>query len=285
MKKNIVGSIASSLILSTTVTFAGLRISGDNSMHEIKFSLDRNIVEVAKDSGVPRYQTRDIDGYVSYSANDFAPKIYGTLLMPRGSIRVGPIFSIAMYADKHNDPRLLAESIVLHLDADELVSHDTARKFVQGIVSAFGNSGWDRYLDPSCPAVTGRSTFLDLDGDITQINRCSLDPAYTLLVEDWVSLMQYEQSYQWKVADTLASLRIKYTMDQPTPVYTVWVEYETLSIKLRREVERQKKFLADGDKKGWKSSEKYKTGLREQIIEIKNLEANSIKRGDRLINR
>jgi hypothetical protein len=41
--------------------------------------------------------------------------------------------------------------------------------------------------------------------------------------------------------------------------------------------------LAEGDKKGWNSTSKYKAGIIKREEKIKVLEANAVKRGDSLV--
>ena len=254
-------------------------------MPEIRFDMGKNIHETAKNSGAPKYSTRNIEGYISYSIVNLAPEVIVKYVRPGYAFTADPLFAFTLYADKEMDSKLGVETAALQYNTDTISSHETAKIFIENLISQFQKGNWKRYLRDSCPAVTGRSAFVNESGERERIGFCPLDPAYRLTPEEWIAMIGDTQKYQWLEDGVLASLTISYSNDSRGLTYSIELELDDFAIKTRREEEQQMKDLAEGDAGGWNSTEDYKKGMLARQLRIKAWEEAARKRGDTVLRR
>ena len=116
-------------------------------MQEITFDLGKNIVETARESGVPEFQTRDVAGLVSYSIAGIPKELPVRYIRPGYEIAWQPVFGLRMYADRAVDPGLHVATVTLSLN-QEMASHEAAQAFVERTIAQFAKGMWQRYFDP-----------------------------------------------------------------------------------------------------------------------------------------
>lgn len=254
-------------------------------MNEIKFDLGKNIVEIARESGVPKYVARDVDGLISYNINDLSPSINATFVREKYSVSFGPLFAFTMYADKENKNNLGVENVTLQFSSAPYKTHQEGKQFVEAIIQQMHAKHWTRYIDELCPAVTGRSSFTNALDKLEQVQGCALDPAYILTQSEWVEMMSGGQSYQWSADGVLATLRVGFSNDSRGITYNLFMDFDEVTTRNRKDAEHLKRDLKDGDKKGWNSSAKYEKDIKKLKELVKVLEANAARRGDSIVPR
>lgn len=254
-------------------------------MTEIKFDIGRNIIETARDSGISGFTARDVAGLVSYKVNDLPLELTATFGRPGLEISLTSLFAFTMYADRDNKNDLAVENVTLQFAHSPFKSHAEGQAFAEQVISKMNAKKWARHINHHCPAVTGRSSVLGVDGELNITSRCGLDPHYKLATAEWIQLMDAGKEYQWKADGVLATLRISYTNDSRGITYSFFMEFDDFAIKTRRDNELQLQELAEGDKQGWKSTEAYKKTVEEIKEQLQILEANAVKRGDRTLPR
>lgn len=259
--------------------------SRDNDMNEIRFALNKNIVETARESGVPEYSTRDIQGFITYSINDIPADTAARYEQPGYEISLAPLFAFTMHADKNNQNNLGVENATLQFSSKPYKTHEDGKRFAEKVIAEMNSKKWRRYIEELCPAVTGRSAFLDTEGNLGQIAGCPLDPGYTLTKDEWIQMMREEQRYQWIGDGVLATFRIAYSEDSRGTTYKFFMEFDDFAIKKRKDEQRIQLSLREGDEKGWGSTERQKKSTDSTREMIKILEANAIRRGDHVISR
>jgi len=269
-------------VASILIVYGNLRAS---NMLEIKVDIGENIVETAKKSGVPKFSTRNIAGLVSYSVNSLPADIPVSYKRPGFEGSFAPLFALTMYADHDNKNNLAVTDLVLQFSTDLLTDHQSGQAFIERIIAQFGAKKWLRKISEFCPAVTGRSNFIEIDGTINSIEACPLDPAYKIAPAEWRTLAKSGLSYEWIGDGVIASLLVDASEDSRGITYKISLEYMDQEIKSRHDEKNHAEKLAEGDKKGWNSTSEYNAGIIELKEEIKLLEANAIKRGDSLVPR
>ena len=270
-------------IVTATATIAALIAYGNlraNDMLEIKVDIGNNIVDTAKASNIPKFSTRNIAGLVSYSVDSLPEDIPVTYTRSGFEGSFGPLF-----ADHENNNNLAVTDLVLQFSTDLITDHKSGQAFIEQITAKFHAKKWQRHISPWCPAVTGRSTFMEIDGAIGNIGACPLDSAYKIAPAEWRILAMDGLSYKWVGDGVIASLLVRATEDSRGITYDISLEYEDQNTRLKRDEKNLAEKLAEGDKKGWNSTAKYKAGFLERKEKIKVLEANAVKRGDSLVSR
>lgn len=255
------------------------------NMAEIRFDLGGNITETAKRSGVPEFSVRDVDGFISYSINNLNDQVQARFGRPGYELDVGPLFAFTMYANTENRNTLGVYIASLQFDSKVATSHEDGQRFAESLIQRIGVKKWTRHIEDTCPAVTGRSSFLNAAGEIDLNSGCALDPAHRFTKEEWIKLMESGQEYRWHGDNVLLTLKISTSNDSRGITYKFFMDFEDLAIKTKRDAQRQKRDLEEGDKKGWNSTQDYEKGMKERKETIKRLEANAIRRGDRVIPR
>lgn len=252
----------------------------------ISFDIGQNIVETAKKSGAPRFSTRNIAGYVSYALIDLPSDIPAHYSRPGYEIKAVPLFAFTLYSDKEQDDRLLVETAALQLDTDALQSHQAAKTYVQNLIEQFHSGKWTRHIDDLCPAVTGRSSYLNEAGNPEQIETCPLDPDHRISDEDWVRLMRMTQTFEWLGDGILAKLTVGYSDDDIRGItYSIDLEFNNFEIMKRRRASNLARDLAHGDAQGWNSTVSERNSISALRSRINVLEENARKRGDTVLPR
>ena len=254
-------------------------------MLKIHFDIGRNIIETAKVSGAPRWSTRNIEGFISYKIMNLPPDIPLWYQRPGYEINILPARALTMYADKESNNDLAVETASIHFDTRALKSHAAAKTFVENLVLQFQNGKWARYIDDVCPAISGRSSFLNEAGVLDKNWSCPLDPTYRLSNDDWIQLMYMSKSYQWLGEGVLATLNIGYSDNSIGITYSIDLDFDDLAARNRTDEANRLRDLAEGDANGWKSTENEAKGIAERKLEIKVLEENARKRGDVVLPR
>jgi len=254
-------------------------------MFQVKIDIGKNIIDTAKKSGAPRWGTRDIKGFVSYKMTGLPLDIPVLYERPGYEVSVMPIFALTMYADKEHNNNLAVEAVSLHFDMNAYKSHAAAKTFVEDLISQFQKGRWQRHLDDSCPAVTGRSSYLNETNEPDLSGMCPLDPSYRLSVEDWLLMMSMRKSYEWIGDGVLATLDVRYSDDIRGITYSVSLSFDDFAAKTRVEEANRLRDLAEGDANGWKSTENEKKGKAARKLKVTLLEENARKRGDTVIPR
>lgn len=259
---------------------------GAKDMFEVKFVVGENIVETAKKSGAPRWATRNIDGLISYDLVGMPVDVPLVYQRPGFEVNAIPIYSFMMYADAKINNNLAVKKASLLFNTDALSSHASAKTFVENLISQFQRGKWTRYLDDLCPAVTGRSSFLDQAGKLDRELTCALDPGYRLSSDEWILLLSTGgQRYEWLGDGVYAKLNVGYSDDVRGITYSIRLAFEDFAARKRQDEENRLNDLAEGDASGWKSTENETKAIAARKLEIKVLEANALKRGDGVIPR
>lgn len=274
------GALILVAVLCAALTFKNLSA---NDMPTIKFDLGQNIHATAKASGAPRFSTRNVAGLISYKLIDIPPGIPAYYARPGFEINAAPLFAFTLYADEEQHNGLAVEAAALQFRS--INSHEPAKKLVNELISQFQNTKWTRYIDELCPAVTGRSAFLNEAGEPEQIGACPLDPQHQMSPEDWVTMMGSTQNYQWIGDGILATLTVGFTDDIRGITYSIHLDFDDFAIKMRRVDAEQARILAEGDAKGQNRTAKYNARIQAHKSRLKVLEDHARQRGDKVVQR
>lgn len=268
------------------IFFIGIvQISGARNMQEIGFDIGKNIRETARISTAAGFTVQNVDGLIMYDAEGLSSDILARYKRPGYEISISPIFSFSMYADERTKDGLAVQTAALQASTRAIKSHEVAQEFVKTLVMQFRKGRWTRYLDNLCPAVTGRSSILNEDGEVAQMGACALDPEYNLSLEEWKKLMMSTQNYKWIGDGVLAKLTVGYNDFGRGLNYSIDLDFEDFELKKRRDEIEKTRRMVEGDQKGWKSTEKYLKQIAATKARIAVLENNAVKRGDKLIPR
>lgn len=251
-------------------------------MYEVTVDIGKNIGNTAKESGAPRYGVENHWGLHIYELVNIKPDVVVKFRRPGFEITATPLFALTMYADSENNNDLAVEKIELQYSY-HAKNHQDAKKFINSIVKQFQLGKWKRFIGETCPAVMGRSTYLDINNKVS--NSCPLDPAFQPPMEDWLLLLRLTTCYEWIGDGVLATLSVGFDEDSRGLTYNIDIELQDFAINERRNAAAQALKLAEGDKKGWRSTESYKKGMADNKAAIKILEANAVRRGDRIVSR
>ena len=254
-------------------------------MQEIRFELGKNIVDTARLSGVPQFESDDVNGSISYSVAGFSTEIPARFTKAGYEIVWQPLFAFTMYTNRRRDPNLAVYKVSLQLK-NHLVSHQAAQTFVEQTIAQFTKGKWQRYHDPMWDVLlTGRSSLLDEFGGLAD-TLMTIDPAYKISSDDWQKVVKTGAVWRWVGDGVLASLTVSNLADSGGKLdYSLDLEFELLDIKLRRDTENGDQKRKEGDAKGWNSTAKYEAGKKERAALNKRLIANAIKRGDQVVPR
>jgi hypothetical protein len=273
--------IIAAFIVAAIVPLAVSGVWADH-MTAVKVDIGRNIKQTAKRSGAPRYGKESHWGLEIYELVDLKPEVTVIFNRPGYEINATPLFSLTMYADSESNNDMAVEKIDLQYRY-KAGSHDDARAFISEILAQFKRRKWRRLIHDTCPAVSGRSAYLDETGKIG--GSCSLHPDYQPPMDDWLILMRTGRDYIWLGDNVEARLTVNFDADASGLTYNISLEFNDFAIQDRRIAAEQARELAEGDEKGWKSTENYKKNMAANKIKVKLLEENAVRRGDRLISR
>lgn len=274
--------LTASMIVTAILIIKVYNARADN-MPEVRVDIGKNILETAKNSGAPRFGRESHWGVQIYELVDLKPEVIVHYNRPGYSITASTLFSLTMYANSDNNNNMAVERIELQYGM-EPKTHEDAKNFVEEILKQFNHGNWKRHISETCPAISGRSNYLDASGEVVY-GSCTLDPSYRITPEDWVKLMGMGRSFEWMGDGVLARLNVGFTEDSRGLTYNVGLEFQDYAIDNRRLAAAQARDLIEGDKKGWKSTENFKKNMAENKVNIKILEDNAVRRGDRLVPR
>ena len=123
-------------ILAIAILFNGCNAEGQK-VQEIKFDLGKNIVETARASGVPRFQTDDIQGLISYSVNQISAELPARFTRTGYEVSVAPLWAFTLNADRRQGIGDTVDGATLQIKL--IKSHDTAQAFVEQLLGQFAN--------------------------------------------------------------------------------------------------------------------------------------------------
>lgn len=256
--------------------------SKENNMIEIKFSLGKNIVEIAKATGIPKFGVSNTDGLIQYNAMQLPTEANIVYDRKGYELVFRPVFSINFSADRARSPDDLVDTFIVKMETDQVRSHASAKAMVDALVSQFRKGIWKRHISLECPAVTGRSTFLNANGNIDS-GGCALDPDYRIGEEDWLRLFAEGQRYEWMGEGVLAQLTIGYRDREGDPKYDIRLVFEDYEAKSAVDSKNEVQARKEGDAKGWDTSIKAATSEKATAEKKLILEANALKRGDKVL--
>ncbi len=251
----------------------------------MKIDLGRNIVETARASGVPSFSARNIAGLVSYSVSFLPTDLPVTFTREGLEATFSPVFSVTMYADEEDKNNLAVTLMSLQLSTGSVIDHLTGQQFVSGMKQKFSSKKWARHIPELCPAVTGRSNFIQADGTIESFEACPLDPDFTIAAAEWRTLALKGLTYEWIGDGIICTVDVKATEDSRGVTYRVTVEYKDKIVRARRDAKNLAEKLSDGDRQGWNSTAKHKKNLEIMTDIAKAAELAAVKRGDKIVQR
>lgn len=252
-------------------------------MDAILVDLGKNIHETAKASGAPRFSVESYWGAKIYELLDLPPAVSVRYNRAGNNITVNSLYSLTMYADSDNQNNLGVERVELSFYPSTVKTHEEAQALISGIITQFNQGKWRRYIYATCPAITGRSVYLDKAGKVEGV--CPLDPTYKMPMEDWLTLMPMTQRYEWLADEVRAALIVRFSNDSRGLRYTIDLEFQDIIIEGRRYAALEAKELVEGDKKGWNSTAKHIEEKKKNKMDVKALEDNALVRGDKVIPR
>jgi hypothetical protein len=259
-------------------------LAADN-MPRIKFDVGQNILATAKGSGAPRFSARNVAGLISYKLIDMPADIPAYYARPGFEINASPLFAFTLYADEELHNGLAVEAASLQFNTKSIISHESAKKLVGELISQFQHGKWTRYIDEICPAVTGRSSYLNEAGEPEQIGACALDPQHQMSPQDWITMIGTTQNYKWMGDGILATLTVGFTDDIRGITYSIHLDFDDFAIKKRRADVELARSLAEGDSRGRNMTAKHKAKREARLARLKLLEDNALRRGDAMVPR
>ena len=270
-------------MLLGAVALNGCNAEGQK-VQEIKFDLGKNIVETARASGVPKFEADKTAGLISYSVSSIPSEIATRFARTGYEVAVAPLYAFTLYANHSRTPDDLVFSATLQMNT--IKSHDTAQAFVEQLLGQFAKGKWKRYITDSCPAVTGRSSWLNAAGTLNLEGAVCPDSTYKLTRDDWLTVMRDSQRYRWIGDGVIAALSINFGDNPATGVaYQMFLEFELEDVQKKRNAQADADHIKEGEAKGWNTAAKAAKGKIETEAMNKLLEANAIKRGDQVVPR
>ncbi|MBC7701641.1 hypothetical protein [Aquabacterium sp.] len=252
-------------------------------MSEVKFELGKSIVETAKASGVPQFAVQDVAGWVSYGVDAIPREVSVRYVKTGYEVVWQPVFALSLSADRDVHPDLKVQKASLQLNIDDM-NDARAQAFVESTILQFQKGKWQRYCNPEEETLlTGRSSLLDENGEIGG-NLMAIDPSYKISKADWIKVVRQGPMWRWVGDGVLAELTVNNSPGQDgKPAYRMTLEFQLLSVKLKRDAENLARELKEGDAKGWDSTARHEADKKARFEQLKRLEANAVKRGDVIV--
>lgn len=226
------------LIVTAMIALAVFSVWTDH-MTTVKVDIGKNIEETAKRSGAKRYGRESHWGLEIYELVDLKPEVTVTLIRSGYEINANPLFSLTMYAHSENKNNMAVEKIQLQYRYNAK-NHVNAKLFFEAIVKQFDRGKWKRHIKDSCPAVSGRSNYLDESGEIVY-SICGMDPFYSASLEEWKQLLRMSRSFEWEGDEISATLSASFSEDARGLTYNVDLEFSDIVIDKRRSEAAQEK--------------------------------------------
>lgn len=271
------------LLLSVLALAAGYQNNG-NAVDRIKFSLGKNIVETAMGSGIPEFSVTNVDEYIDYAARPLPATLPLVFTKPGYEITLMPAFSLVLNADRRRTPNAIVSGATIRMANKKIQTHVEGQMFVENLVHNFNKGMWKRHIPTTCPAVSGRSSFLDLAGNMSSTD-CAIDPNYRFKPDEWKHLFAVSQRYQWLGGGVIATISAGYDEDIRGITYNIVVTFEDHKTLLAINLENQTRSNKEGDAKGWKSTAEWERDMKLLAANNKQLEENAVKRGDSIVPR
>ena len=252
-------------------------------MSDIRFDLGKNIVETAKQSGVPAFTSNNVNGLIWYSINNIPPQAEALYTRPGYEIRWRNLFAFTLRADRKLSDDLLVQNVTLQHRAD-FKSHAEAQAFVEQTIAQFSQGRWKRAFPGDVARLTGRSSILDEQGKINSY-AASPDPAYAISLEDWTELMRLGAQWYWSGDGILAKLDVSTTGEKRdgSPDYQLAIDFDIEKI-LDEALEKDEKYRMESlAKNGVDTAKLIKEDKEKQAARKKILEENALKRGDKVL--
>ena len=249
---------------------------------EIRVDLGRNIVDTARDSGVPEFAVQKVNTTILYSVSAIPPELPVRFARSGLEVTWEPVFGLSLFANEANQS--LTETISLSL-RDVLKTDIAAHAFVEQTIGQFQKGKWRRYYDPTWETLlTGRSSFLDQQGKITS-PASTIDPAYKIEASDWLTLVGGGAMWRWVGDGVLARLSVDADRGTGTapPTYRIDLDFDLLDVKLRQDEDNAAERRKEGDAKGQNATADYERSKKDRLEILKALEANALKRGDSVV--
>ena len=275
--------LANSYLLTACTELKG------SKMQEIKFDLGKNIVETAKASGVPKFNVDSTAGLVQYEVHDIPAGITAKYIRSGYEVVLGAVHAFSISSDKEISASLPVQSARLGFSSKAFKTHESAKAFVDQVISQFQKGSWQRYADPeSRVLLTGRSSLLNEKGDLEFRYSTPIDPGYKISPKDWIAIVAEGIQYEWAGDGVLAVLDIKFNDYRETNpemglYYSIGLEFTDLANHIKKLDERIAQDNKEGDAKGWNSTAKYEASKKSRQALNKILEANALKRGDSIV--
>ena len=256
----------------------------EKRMQEIRFDLGKNIVDTARESGVPNFAARDVAGFITYSVMNLPPQLPVRYTRPGFEINWQPVFGFSMDADRDRDASLPVQQASLSLNSS-ITSHADAQAFVEQTIAQFAKGKWKRYHDPVWDVLlTGRSSYLNEAGQIDSQATGATDPAYKLPAVDWPIVANQGVRWYWIGEGVLATLHVHNMVGADDKFdYRMNLDFELFDVYVATLEKNEKDRLSAGDAKGWNSTAKNEASKKTKAELNKRLVVNAIKRGDRVV--
>lgn len=276
--------LTAALVATAVGAIFAIDLAKGQKMQEIHFDLGKNIVETARSSGVPKFEARDVDGFVSYSVAGIPKEVVARFMRLGYEIRWQPVFAFTMYSDRHRNADMPVQTAVLQLDTRDM-NDEAAQAFAEQTIAQFQRGKWKRYADPEWEVLlTGRSSYLNRAGEFDRDATGAPDPSYKLSKDDWLEAAS-SVHFRWIGDGVVAELSVNNSPGvDGKPAYRMTLEFESLQVKLKRDAENLARDLKAGDAKGWNSTAKQEANKKARAAEMKQFAANALKRGDSVVS-
>ena len=256
----------------------------------VTFDLGQNIEKTIKQSGLPirRMHKMNVAGYISYDAMDLSPKVVFQYTRPGYEISWDGLFSFGLSTNEKLSPDLQVHKVNLH-HRGKFASHQEAKAFIEQTIQQFQQGKWKRYFYENGPRITGRSSFLDLNGELSSRVIFSPDPDYRIPDDEWLDFISrrtilWEWTGDGVHAELSVSLPTSSAQDE-FPLYSIWLTLQNEEIQNHYTQTKLKHDLEEGDAKGWSSTEKHKQGIIKAKEKTRLLEQAALNRGDSIVPR
>ena len=251
----------------------------------IQVDLGRNIQETATMAGGARFTSRNVAGLVRFSINNLPTDLPVLFTRPGLEARFDSLFAVSLYADEEDNNDLKVGIVVLQFSNDQVTDHRSGQAFVTALIKKFSTKKWIRFIPDVCPAVTGRSNFIQADGKIALFEACPLDPDYTMTLTEWRTLALKGLSFEWVGDGLMATLNVKGTEDSRGVTYRASIEYEDETVRARHHAKNLAEELSRGDQQGWNSTAKHEKNHQIMLRNAKAAEIAAVDRGDKIVPR
>ena len=279
MKKTIIA-----VALAGALNIIAAMKTGDTTMQDIKFSLGKNIAATAEATKIAEFRVSNVDGMIEYSVLQIPPEMVVVFQHPGQDIKIKSVFGLTLDADRKRTPDDIVHRASVSITGREVKSHAAGRAVVDDLIAQFEKGKWKRYIAARCPAVTGRSSFLDESGSIDS-HGCAIDPQYKFNSDEWNKIFAQTGDFEWTGDGIYASLSVGYDDDIRGITYNILITFRDYKTMLTENFENEQRKNELGAQKGWNSSANAAENKKKIAARIIVLEKNALKRGDTIVAR